>query len=315
VARILVVGYNAWDVTVVTERFPAPDRKLEVPSIRQQGGGPAATAAVAAARLGAEVVLVTPLADDLPGRRQREELAREGIDLSLAPERRGAETPQAVILVDPRQGRRRILWQRGNLPPLRPEEVDPAWLDGVDLLLCDGHETAAAALLAAAARRRGIPAVMDAGTARPGTGELAASCSDVVASETFATELTGLREPLQALRELRALGPEVVAMTCGEAGAVLWRPDAPRHVPAFAVPVVDTTGAGDAFHGGYAVARAEGWEPEEALRFAAAVAGLKCGAYGGRAGLPDRQTALQLLARGRIRPERPAWLPPAGERG
>jgi sugar/nucleoside kinase (ribokinase family) len=132
-------------------------------------------------------------------------------------------------------------------------------------------------------------------------------CSDVISSRIFAPGLTGEADPVAAMRALARLGPERVAMTFGEAGCLALIGDRPEHVPAFAVPVQDTTGAGDAFHAGYAVARAEnrGWR--EALVFASAVAALKCRSWGGRRGLPDREEVEQLLREGRPRSERPPF--------
>ena len=122
--RILVVGYNAFDVTVAVPALPPADTKLEVPPIRLGGGGPGATAAVALARLGCVVRLLTPLTDDEPGRLQRRELLAAGVDLSACPVRADAASPMAVILVHPPQGQRTILWSRGAVPPL-PVPAEP----------------------------------------------------------------------------------------------------------------------------------------------------------------------------------------------
>ncbi|MHB8080504.1 MAG: carbohydrate kinase family protein [Candidatus Krumholzibacteriia bacterium] len=303
---LLVVGYNAWDILAP---LPAPiprDAKLETPGLTMGGGGPAATAAVALARLGARVRLVTPLADDLAGRLQRQELATAGVDLTLSPRRRGAASPLAVSLIDA-DGSRAILWRRGELAPLTAAEVDAAWLDGIDVLLCDSHEPAAAAALARAARDRGVPVVLDGGSVRPGLPELVGLCDDVIASAAFAPALTGEPDPGDALRALARRGPARVAVTCGPAGC-LWLADgAVGHRPAFAVPVVDTTGAGDAFHAGYAFARGLGHDFDTCLAWGAAVAALACRGVGGRAGLPTRTEVEALLRDGRPRPERPSW--------
>ena len=159
--HILVIGYNAFDVVVAVSELPQPDAKQAVSRILFGGGGPGATAAVALARLGARVRLVTVLTDDLPGRLQRGELQQAGVDLSLCPDAPGHESPKAVILVDPDRQERTIFWSRGDLPALDADLVAPDWLAGVDLLYCDGHECAAAARLAGLARQRNLPVVMD----------------------------------------------------------------------------------------------------------------------------------------------------------
>jgi len=304
---LLVVGYNAWDVLAPLPAAIPRDAKLETPGLAMGGGGPAATAAVALARLGARVRLVTPLADDLAGQLQRHELAGAGVDLSLSPARPGAGSPLAVSLIEP-DGSRAILWRRGGLAPLAPAEVDAGWLDdGVDLLLCDSHEPVAAAVLARAARARGIPAVLDGGSVRPGLDRLVELCDDVIGCAAFAPALTGEPDPGDALRALARRGPGRVATTCGAAGC-LWLADGVvAHRPAFAVPVIDTTGAGDAFHAGYAFARALGFAFDPCLAWGAAVAALACRGLGGRAGLPTRAEAEALLRGGQPRGERPVW--------
>lgn len=303
---LLVVGYNAWDILAP---LPAPlprDAKLETPGLTMGGGGPAATAAVALARLGARVRLVTPLADDLAGRWQRRELTAAGVDLTRSPTRRGAASPLAVSLIEA-GGSRTILWRRGGIVPLAAAEVAAAWLDGMDVLLCDSHEPVAAAVLARAARERGIPVVLDGGSVRPGMSELVALCDDVIASAAFAPALTGEADPGDALRALARRGPARVAVTCGPAGCLRLAEGRVAHRPAFAVPVVDTTGAGDAFHAGYAFARALGGAFDLCLAWGAAVAGLACRGLGGRAGLPCRAEVEALLRDGRPRSERPDW--------
>ncbi len=296
--RILVVGYNAFDVIVPVQDFPEPDEKAEVSRVITGGGGPGATASLAMARLGAAVKLITPLTDDLPGRLQRRELLAGGVDLSLSPTMVGFESAKAVILVDEARAQRTIFWSRGNVPVLEPRHAMLEILDEVDLLYTDGHEAEVSLRLARAARERGLPVVMDAGSVRAGSGELVACCTDVVSSRGFAPSLTGFSSPLDALRALRDMGPTRVAMTFGSKGVLGLDNDIPLPVPSFAVPVKDTTGAGDAFHAGYAFALAGGLEFRTCLDWGSAVAGLKCRDWGGRRGLPYLQEVLRLIENG-----------------
>lgn len=300
--RILVVGYNAFDVTVAVPALPPADSKLEVPPILLGGGGPAATAAVALARLGCAVSLLTPLTDDEPGRVQRRELLAAGIDLSACPLCAESASAMAVILVHPPHGQRTILWSRGAVPPLPVPAEPQRLLADRDLLYIDGHEPAASLALAEAARARGLPVVMDAGTLRAGSRELVSLCSDVISSSGFAPAFAGCDDPATALRALQAAGPARVAMTFGPGGVLGLEGDRLVGVPAFAVESVDSTGAGDAFHAGYACARVRGEPFGRALRFGAAVAALKCRAWGGRSGLPTLAETEGFLAQGRVHP-------------
>ncbi|MCB1183041.1 sugar kinase [bacterium] len=300
--RILVFGYNAWDVTLPVARWPEPDTKCEVAVIREGGGGPGATAAVALARLGCEVRLVTTFGDDRAAAAQRSELEAAGVDLGACRTAAGHASPRAVILVDPARERRTIFWSRGDLPAWPADAVDPAWLEGVDLLYCDGHDAPAAAVLAGAARARGLGVVVDAGSVRTGTADLVAAATDVIGAAGFAAALTGVPDRAAGLGALRERGPERVGETCGADGVVALDAAGPLEIPAFLVPVVDTTGAGDAFHAGYAWARVRGESFRDALEAGAAVAALKCRDWGGRAALPTATEVAGLRENGVRRP-------------
>jgi sulfofructose kinase len=304
---ILVVGYNAFDVIVPVQDFPVPDEKSEVSGMFFGGGGPGATAAVALSRLGANVKLITPLTDDVPGQIQRHELLAAGVDLSLSPMVCDRESPKAVILVDEAKAQRTICWSRGDVPHLESRLANPALLDEVDLLYTDGHEAEVSILLARAARERGLPVVMDAGSVRAGSKELVSGCTDVVSSRGFAPCLTGCSRPADALRALQDLGPSRVAMTFGGDGVLGLETASLLPVPAFAVPVKDTTGAGDAFHAGYAFALAKGLDFRSCLEWGSAVAGLKCRDWGGRRGLPNIEEVHRLLAEGPRKPLTCLW--------
>jgi sugar/nucleoside kinase (ribokinase family) len=303
--NILVVGYNAFDVIVPVTGLPRPDSKQGVNTIHVGGGGPAATAAVALARLGARVRLVTVLTDDLPGLLQRQELDAAEVDLSCAVTAPGYRSAKAVILVDSQREQRTIFWSRGDLPHIAADAVSEAWLDETDLLYCDGHEPFAAIRLATAAHKRGLPVVFDAGSVRDGSRELVRCCSDVISSTDFAPTLTGCIEPAAALRALSELGPRYTAMTFGKAGCLALVDQRIVHVPAFEVPVKDTTGAGDVFHAGYAWARASGRDWLDSLTYGSATAALKCTDWGGRRGLPTAEQVETLLRTGRRCRERP----------
>lgn len=296
--QVLVVGYNAFDVIVPVAVFPAPDEKCEVPGMVLSGGGPGATAAIALVRLGSIVNLMTPLTDDLPGQLQRRELTAAGVDISLCPILANQTSPQAVILVEDEPARRTVFWSRGEVPLLPADLAKPELLDQVDLLYLDGHEPEVSLPLAAMARERGLPVVMDAGSVRTGSREMVALCTDVVGSRGFAPALTGHDHPLDALRALRDMGPVRVAMTFGGGGVLGLEDDKPLPVSAFDVPVTDTTGAGDAFHAGYAFALAGNLSFGRSLEWGCAVAGLKCRDWGGRRGLPNRDEVLALLESG-----------------
>ncbi len=225
-------------------------------------------------------------------------MSAAGVDLSGSPVLAGQECAKAVILVQPETGERTIFWSRGKLPLLEADLWDSQWLDGVDLLYVDGHEPILSTVAARQARARGLPVVLDAGSVRKGSEELVALCTDVISSSVFAFQLSGLDDPLAALKELQRRGPERVAMTFGVEG-VLALGDPAFVIPAFKVNTVDTTGAGDVFHAGYAFALALGGDFRHNLKFGAAVAALKCAHWGGRGGLPLLNDVREMMKYGK----------------
>ncbi len=299
--RILVIGYNAFDITLPFDHYPELDSKTEVPFIRLAGGGPGATAAVAMSRLGAKVHLVTPLTDDPGGLTQKMELLQAGVDLTGSPVLKGQECAKAVILARPGSGERTIFWSRGDLPRLKEGHWQDSWLDGVDLLYLDGHEPDISLMACRQARHQQVPVVLDAGSVRDGSHELVALCTDVISSANFATDLAQVDDPLLALRRLKERGPMRVAMTFGPEG-ILALADDFFAVPSFQVETVDTTGAGDVFHAGYAFSMARGGAFAANLEFGAAVATIKCAHWGGRGGLPDLPQVVQMLENGNKNP-------------
>ncbi len=299
--RILVIGYNAFDVTIPFDHYPELDSKTEVPFIRLGGGGPGATAAVAMARLGARVQLITPLTDDPGGQTQKMELLQAGVDLQGSPLLTGHECAKAVILAKPGSGERTIFWSRGSLPRLKAELWREDWLEGVDLLYLDGHEPELSLVACRQARARKLPVVLDAGSVREGSQDLVALCTDVISSANFATDLAQVDDPFLALRLLKERGPSRVAMTFGPQG-VLGLQDDFFTVPSFRVKAKDTTGAGDAFHAGYAFSRGRGGQFKNNLEFGAAVAAIKCTHWGGRGGLPELSQVGEMLKNGEKNP-------------
>lgn len=285
---IVALGYCSVDYLCVVPHVPI-DEKVEVVERRRQGGGPAATAAVAAARLGAPTAFCGAVGDDDLGAAILEELRQEGVDVQGVATRPGAESAVSFCWAEQGTGRRSIAWSRGTAAPLTPPELDLARLDQAALLHLDGHQTQAAFVAAARVRAAGGLVSLDAGTLRPDMVRLARECDLVIASERYAAAFLGADDPERAVRAIQAEGPRLAAVTLGQRGWVGFDGQTLFRGEAFAVPVVDTTGAGDVFHGAFCVAWLESAEPRWSLTFAAAAAALKCRRLGGRAGIPTRR--------------------------
>ena len=299
--RILTVGNAVLDDVYVVPVPLRPGEKHRAAATREVIGGPATNAALAIARLGGEAMLVTRIGDDSAGATVRGLLAREGVDLSLSPPCPGCGTSRSAIVVEP-NGERTIV---NFLDPNLPDEPD--WLirdlpPGTAAVLGDVRWETAALRLFAAARRRGMPAVLD-GDRRPADPALIDAATHVAFSAQGLADLAGTRDIAAGLDAARGRVTGWLAVTDGPRGAYVAEGERVLRVPTLAVEVVDTLGAGDAWHGAFALRLAEGAAAIDAVRFANAAAALKCTRFGGRAGLPDRASVEAALAGARLEPE------------
>jgi sulfofructose kinase len=291
--EILCIGASAYDLIFTIPRDVGVDEKLAAEKVATCGGGPAANAAVAAARLGLRAGYAGWVGQDLFGTLQLNELRDEGVDTRWVV-RLPLPTPISVVLVKPDGSRSLVNYGVGkNLLPADTFEIS---LDGLRVLLGDGHEPELCGALFKHARGRGIPVVLDAGSLNPGTRRLADQVDHLVCSERFAVEATGRPEPQQALAQLASRIPTVV-ITLGQRGLVWQHGSQKGTLPAFELLTVDTTGAGDAFHGAYCAGVARGLPFEQCLQFASAAGALCCTRLGARPGLPRRSDVEGLLSR------------------
>jgi sulfofructose kinase len=296
---VLCLGASAYDLTFTIPRDLAADEKLAAEVVVACGGGPAANAAVAVSRLGLRAAYAGWVGQDLFGTLQLDELHDAGVDTRWVI-RRPQSTPVSVVLVKP-DGSRSLVNHGVRNSPLPAGAIEFS-LDGLLAILADGHEPEISDALFKRARRRGIPTMLDAGSLNPGTRRLASQVDHLVCSERFAFEATGQREPGRALAQLASNAPTVV-ITLGQRGLVWQRGGERGSLPAYELPIVDTTGAGDAFHGAYAACLAWRWPFEQCLQFAAAAGTLCCTRLGARPGLPTRDEVEDLLGWRQTRPD------------
>lgn len=269
--------------------FPAPGEKVSASDFIVTGGGCAANAAVAIARLKGRAAFAGPLGgeDDAVSSRIVTDLAEEGVDCSGVVRVAGATASVSLILLDA-AGEKTIATRRGQgLSAGMPADVK-ALVAQADAVLVDNRFPEFVTAVCRAARARNIPVVIDLDqTTRPDHPLLALGTHVIASSDAF-YGTTGARDIGAGLAQLAAHIPGFLAVTDGPNG-VTWREDESlRHLPAFQVEAVDSLGAGDAFHGAFALALAQGRDLAAAMRFAAATAALKCTRFGGAAGAPTR---------------------------
>lgn len=291
----VALGLNAVDHLIVVPHFPEFDTKIPFITHTLAPGGQCATAMVTLARLGMRTRYIGKVGSDDAGSVQIDSIKSEGVECSGVAVVEGAATQTAFIIIDQVSGERTILWNRDERLTITANEVDRAAVTSGRVLHLDGHDVAGSIAAAKFAREAGVPTVLDIDNAYPGTEELLPLIDFIICSTSFTERVTGEADLRTGLKKLaRISGSRFVAATTGRDGALAYFRDRYINSPAFTVDCKDTTGAGDAFHGGFIYGLLAGFSVEETLRFANAVAALNCRSVGARTALPtlDEVTAL-----------------------
>ncbi len=297
--RVLCAGIIVLDEVFCVDEFPQPDGKVQAKDFFAVNGGCAANAAVAIARLGGNAALAGPMggppgADD-NGDRVLAALTRENVDYGACQRVAGLATALSAIFINAR-GDRMIVTYRDErvaaVTPTGPEILVAA----ADIVLADNRYPAFVTPICAAARRRGLRVVVDGDRPTFADDPLFRLATHLIFSSECLRATTGRADLADGLACIAQKTDAFLAVSNGPDDIVYLQDGRPRRVPVFAVRAVDTLAAGDALHGGFALALAEGKSEVEALRFGAAVAGLKCARLGGGAGMPARAEVEALLA-------------------
>ena len=276
--------------------FPAPGTKVPASDFVITGGGCAANAAVAIARLKGRVAFAGPLggANDPVSERIVADLTAEGIDCSGAVRVDGGTASVSLILLDA-QGEKTIATRRGvKLGNVLPVDAGRLVADA-DAVLVDNRFPEFVTAVCQAARLRKIPVVIDLDQATQVDDPLFALGTHVISSAEALHGITGLTEHGAGLQRLAEHVPGFLAVTDGPNGITWLDAGSVRHMPAFKVKAIDSLGAGDAFHGAFTLALAEGRDLGGAMRFASATAALKCTKFGGASGAPARAEVEEFL--------------------
>ena len=291
-------GLNSVDLVAVVAEYPALNSKQRLQRVARLPGGQIATAMATCARLGWRARYVGRFGSDDLGAISRDNLEREGVDISASQTMPGISNQFAVVLVDARTGERTVLWDRHPTLNMEPADVPRDAVTSGRLLIVDCHQTAASAQAARYARAAGIPTIIDVEKVRPGIGDLLQNIDAIIAAEEFPTALTGHEHLGEALRIIgREWRASLVCVTLGAKGSLAWCNGREIVSPAFPVDCVDSTGAGDCFRGAFAAAclRMPHGDIEGVLSYANAVAALNCRALGSRGGLPTSDEVEQLM--------------------
>jgi sulfofructose kinase len=292
---VVGVGINVIDYLFRVPRFPEPDTKSDATAVTTQGGGLTATAMVACVRLGLRTRYIGKFGGDEIGRMAREGLAAEALDLSDSLQVTDAPNRLCFVIVEEGTGHRTIIRYMDPRVWLRPEDLSREGVCSGRTLHLDGYEGDAAIQAASWAREAGIPVSVDAEKFTQRREELFRLTDILIVAERYGREVTGREDLAGILEGLARLGPPCVGVTSGERGSALRYCGEIIQAPAFPVDVVDTTGAGDVFHGAFLYGLLRGWEARHILLFANAVSALKCTRLGGRTGIPRLEEVCEFL--------------------
>ena len=294
------IGENATDIVLRLAEFPARDGKTDTVSREIRLGGQVATAVFAAAKWGLRTRYVGAAGSDHNAKLHQADLRAHGVESHLL-QVQGAESRLSYVLVEQATGSRAVLCHRDGRVKIEKSYLKRQWFERSRLVQVDGENPEASRLAAAWAREAGVPVMCDLDVFREELRFLLPQVDFPVLSLGILGPLGGSNDPLHALPNIRAKnGSKLVCTTMGERGALAWDGQRFWYAAAYRVPVVDTTGAGDLFHAGFAYGLLRGWDTQHMLEFGCAAAGLNCMAHGARGGIASPR-AIERLRSGKKR--------------
>jgi len=295
---VVGLGWCTVDYSGLVQRYPALDTKIFVQDFAEGGGGPAANAMVTLARLGMKAAFIGKVGDDTRGNRILEDLKAEGVDVASVRVERGQSSQISLIIAEAITGKRTVVYSNGTVSPMKADELDKWLLGSCRLLHLDGHHIEAALEAAQYAAFHDLPILVDAGSKRDGIEELLGFADYIVTSAVFARACSGLPSIQKAAHDLfkrfRSRAKAVVVTDGEKGGHCVSAADAFTY-RAFPVKTIDSTGAGDVFHGAFSYGILRDWDLRKTIRFAAAAAALSCRSLGARRGIPTLRSVTAFL--------------------
>lgn len=294
--KVVGIGACVVDTLITVPHFPKEDTKLGALSSRIAGGGPTATGIVACAKLGVPSGFLGVLAKDTGGKFLLEDFAKYGVDTTFIKALEGYRSFSSNIWLAKDTATRTCVFDRGDLPKLTLDTDMENAIAQVEILMIDGNEMDGAERACQVAKEKGTKVLYDCGGLYQGVERLLKLTDVMIPSEEFALGHTGCETVEEAAVKLYELyRPEVVVITCGKEGGVIYNGNLQRY-PAFPVDAVDTNGSGDVFHGAFAAAMVKGYSYPDCCVFASAVSAIKCTGIGARESVPDENLVHQFLA-------------------
>ena len=279
-------GENAVDWVCRIPHLPQHDSKMRMEEMYRIGGGTVATASSLCSRYGLRTLYIGRVGDDEAGDFSRKDLEAETLDtvIDVIP---GASSHLSLILVDRATGKRTIIWDRDEALRYRPGEVRLDKIAEAEVVILDASDAAASVEVTKAARAAGALVVLDIDKAVPEAEQLLQLVDFAIPSAGFLQDFFGAAEWREGMRRLKELAGGFAAVTLGEEGAAAFWGDRLHQFPPYPVTAVDSTSAGDVFHGAFAYSLFQGWSVGKCMRFCNAAGALACTRLGARPSIPS----------------------------
>jgi sugar/nucleoside kinase (ribokinase family) len=295
-AKIVGIGANVFDTLYNIPTYPTEDTKMRATASKTAGGGPVATGLVAAQKLGEDTAYIGVLSDDNGGKFLKEDFEKYGVNTDFIEIKSGYRSFASVLWLCADTATRTCVFDKGDLPPLVLNDAQKQAVKDAEILMVDGNDIDAAVEAAKIARENGTKVLYDCGGLYDGVEKLLALTDIMIPSEEFSLGHTGCATAEEAAKKLyETYNPEVVVITQGKKGGLLYNGNDIINYPIYPANVVDSNGSGDVFHGAFAAAVAKGYDYLKCCHFSSAVSGIKCMGVGARESVPDFETTKNYL--------------------
>ena len=294
--KIVGIGACVFDTLYNSPTYPKEDTKMRATGSKPAGGGPAATGLVAAQKLGEQTAFIGVLSDDSGGVFLKKDFEKYGVDTSLVEVKSGYRSFASVLWLTADTAARTCVFDKGDLPPLVLDEAQKSAIKDAEILMVDGNEMDAAVEAAQVAHANGTKVLYDCGGLYAGVERLLALTDIMIPSEEFSLGHTGASTAEEAAKILfEKYAPEIVVVTQGKKGGIIYDGKEVVAYPVYPATVVDSNGSGDVFHGAFAAAVCKGYGYLKCCHFSSAVSAIKCTGVGARESVPDFETVKKYM--------------------
>lgn len=294
--QVVGIGSTVYDTLMVVDGFPQEDTKMQGVETKVQGGGPCATALVAAQKLGVSTAYMGTIGDDPFGTFMMDDMKKWNVNTDYVKVVPDTVSFHAVVVLNQQTASRTCVWNKGTVAAPTAEDLNEDVIKNAKVLHLDGHMLDAAIYAAKKCKEWGVKVSHDAGGTYPNIEKLMEYVDWLIPSEEFALKMTGAATAEEAAQKLYdTYHPELVVLTQGVKGGILLDEKGMRHYDSYKVEVKDSNGCGDTFHGAFVAGKIHGLSNDDACKYASAAAAIKCTRLGARYGMANDQECRAFL--------------------